>query len=271
MNVIFSSLFGYKQDDLLNRSINILFNSDDYKVLQECLNNAAYPQNVPLTQKFELNGFCKDKSIIPLEITIFKSDVNQNHMFTLIMRDISEFKQNVDKLKYLAYYDQLTKIPNRTLFCDRAETAIRLAKRGNEKLAIIYIDIDEFKTINDTMGHEIGDKILKELANRFQKCVRDSDTVSRVGGDEFTILMLKINSLEDISIVAKRILESNLVPFKINEQEIMPKTSLGISIFPKDGDNIQKLLKNADIAMYCAKNKGPNKFVVYKKGLKKND
>ena len=113
------------------------------------------------------------------------------------------------------------------------------------------------------MGHDACDILLKILSQRFQECVRDSDTVSRVGGDEFAILMLKITSLKDTSIVVERILKANLIPVKINDQNIIPKTSLGISIYPQDGDNIDTLLKNADTAMYCAKQYGKNQFVFY--------
>ena len=178
-----------------------------------------------------------------------------------------QVKSTFDSLKYLAYYDQLTNIPNRTLFRDRAETAVRIAAREDEKLAIVYIDIDEFKVINDKMGHEAGDVFLKELSQRFRKCVRDSDTVSRIGGDEFAILMINIASIEDTSILAERILESNLIPIKINDQDILPNTSLGISIFPKDGDKIDMLLKNSDAAMYFAKENGKNQFMFYKPNM----
>ena len=238
-----------------------------YKLLQRCINKANYLNNISSFKKNELNGLSKNKTIIPIEITIYKSDNNKSQIYTIIVRDITLYNRTVDDLKYLAYYDQLTKIPNRTLFTDRADTAIRIAKRVDEKLAIFYIDIDEFKVINDTMGHEGGNILLKELSHRFQECVRDSDTVSRVGGDEFTILMLKITCHEDASIVAERILKSNLVPVKINDQSILPKTSLGISIFPQDGDNIDMLLKKSDTAMYSAKENGKNQFMFYRPNM----
>ena len=267
INLDIENMFGYKKDELKNRPINVLFNSVEYKALQKYMKNAEYPNNASSTKKIELNGLRQDKTNIPLEITVYKTDDNGAQMCILIIRDISDFNQTVEDLKYLAYYDQLTKIPNRILFRDRAETAIRIARREDEKLAIVYIDIDEFKVINDTMGHEAGDILLKELSNRFQECVRDSDTVSRVGGDEFTILMLKISCHEDASIVAERILKSNLIPVKINDKEILPKTSMGISIFPKDGDNFDMLLKNSDAAMYCAKENGKNQFMFYKQNM----
>ncbi len=265
MNLSVNKMFGYKQDDLQNRPIKLLFGSAEYKVLRGYIKNSEYPNNTSYTKINKLNGLRQDKSNIPLEITIYKTDDIDGQMYLLIIRDISDLNQTVEDLKYLAYYDQLTKIPNRILFRDRAEAAIRLARRGNEELAILYIDIDEFKAINDAMGHEAGDILLKELSQRFQKCVRDSDTVSRVGGDEFTILMHKITCHEDALIVAERILKSNLIPVKINDKEILPKISMGISIFPKDGDNIDMLLKNSDAAMYYAKGNGKNQFMFYKK------
>lgn len=269
MNLELMNMFRYKKDELLSRHINILFNSDEYTTLQNYLKKADYSKTITSDHKFELNGFRRDKSNIPLEITILKYDGDNHHMYILIMRNISTFKQTMDELKYLAYYDQLTKIPNRTLFMDRAETSIRQARREDEKLAIVYIDIDEFKLINDTLGHDGGDILLKELSQRLENCVRDSDTVSRVGGDEFIILMIKPTCLEDVSILAERIMNLNLLSIKINDQDIFSNTSLGISIFPNDGDNIDILLKNADTAMYFAKQKGKNQFAFYNPIMKK--
>ena len=263
MNDSFTDMFEYQNHELQNKSINLLFDSEEFKSLQGYMKNADHPTMISSAAPIQLNGFRQDKSIIPLEINIIKSDDNQSQPYILIIRDLSIFKQTVEDLKNLAYYDQLTKIPNRTLFRDRAETAIRMAQRENDKLAIICIDIDDFKVINDTMGHEAGDILLKKLSKRFHGCVRGSDTVARVGGDEFTILMLKIHSISDVSLLADRILESNLIAVNINNHNIIPKTSLGISIFPKDGEDLDILLKNADTAMYCAKEKGRNQFVLY--------
>ena len=270
MNVGLSNIFGYEREDLTKKPINKLFQLDEYKTLQKYMKNADYLNNVFPIPKYELYGFRKDKTTIPLEINILKSYKGQNNIYILIIREIVELKKTVDDLTYLAYYDQLTRIPNRTLFRDRAETALRQARRSEEKIAILYIDIDEFKLINDKFGHAAGDTLLRELSKRFERCIRDSDTVSRVGGDEFTILMLKIGCYEDVSIVVERLFESNLSPVKINNQNIIPKISVGISIFPNDGENIEILLKNADAAMYRAKEKGKNQFVFYKGKSKKN-
>ena len=267
VNICFMNMFFYKKDELQNKSIKLLFKTDDFKTLENHMKTIDEEKNISIIENFKLNGLRQNKTIIPLEITIFKFSNNLKHMFILIMKDISEFKKSIKDLQYRAYYDQLTQIPNRTLFSDRAETAIRIARREDEKIAIVYIDIDEFKIINDTMGHEGGDIVLKELSKRFQESVRDSDTVSRVGGDEFAILMLKITSYKDPAIVAKRILKSNLLSIKINNKYFSPKTSIGISIFPKDGNNFNKLLKNADKAMYCAKRNGKNQYLFYKSNM----
>ena len=141
------------------------------------------------------------------------------------------------------------------------------ARRSNEGLAIIFIDLDEFKEINDKLGHEAGDIMLKTLAQRFIKSARNTDTVSRRGGDEFTILLPRIKNVEDAAILAERILESNKQEIKINNKSVYPKTSIGISVFPDDGDNIDILIKNADKAMYHAKESGKNQYSFYKSNI----
>ena len=181
----------------------------------------------------------------------------------MIIKDITEYNKTLKNLKHLAYYDQLTKIPNRTLFLDRAETAIRQARRDKADLAIVYIDIDGFKSINDTMGHGAGDLLLVKISKRLHSCIRISDTLARIGGDEFSILMPKINHLDDASKLAKRINKSNRRPINISGKDIILNTSIGISIFPCDGDNISTLMNNADKAMYNAKNNKLNKYSFY--------
>ena len=263
INTTLLDMFGYTEDELRDKPLNILFNQNEYKKIQANLLNSKYSQHISSIQKFELNAIRHDKTVITLEITIMQTDIEPNCKFILILRDLSEINKKLKDLQNLAYYDQLTKTPNRTLFTDRADTALRQAKRQSEKLAIVYIDVDDFKVINDTFGHESGDILLKELSKRFQKCVRDSDTVSRLGGDEFAILMLNVKCINDAAIVVERIQKSNLIPIKINGTSIIPKTSMGISIFPNDGENINILMKNSDAAMYSAKKNGKNKFVFY--------
>ena len=209
----------------------------------------------------ELIGIHRDNSAFPIELSISINKIKDETLISVIIRDITEFKKNEENLKYQAYFDQLTEIPNRTLFSDRAENAINQAKRSDEGLAIIFIDLDEFKNINDTYGHEVGDIFLKNIAKRFIRSARKSDTVSRRGGDEFTILMPRIKNTEDAAYLAERILESNKEPIVINKTSIYPKTSIGISVYPDDGDTVDVLIEKADKAMYCAKELGKNRYL----------
>ena len=147
------------------------------------------------------------------------------------------------------------------------EIALNQAKRSNENLAVIFIDLDEFKELNDTLGHDAGDVMLKAIAQRFINCARKSDTVSRRGGDEFTILMPRIKNIEDAVKLAERILDSNKNAISIKEKMVFPKTSIGISIYPHDGDSIETLINNADKAMYYAKESGKNQYSFYNSNI----
>ncbi len=199
----------------------------------------------------------------PLEITVSNSNVGEDNTLVLLLKDITKIKKAEEELMHQAYFDPLTKIPNRTLFEDRSITALNQAGRDKDKVAIIFIDLDGFKEINDTLGHEAGDVMLKEFALRLSDCARISDTVSRHGGDEFTVLMPRIKTKEDAAILANRILESNKQEIKFNGKKLFPKTSIGISIFPSNGTQFDELLHQADSAMYLAKGSGKNTFRFY--------
>ena len=257
------NIFGYKQEEIENNNIKFLFHSTEHKKLNTYLSTANNLQNNTLQPRVELTGIHKDKSTFPVELTISNNTHNENCIYTLILRDITQSKQVEEELKYQAYFDQLTAIPNRTLFIDRAETALNQAKRANEGLGIIFIDLDEFKEINDSLGHDAGDIMLKIISQRLINSARKSDTVSRMGGDEFTILMPRLNHIEDAAKLAERILESNKEPIKLKEELVYPKTSIGISVFPKDGDSIDILIQNADKAMYQAKVSGKNQYAIF--------
>ena len=257
------NIFGYKQEEIENNNIKLLFHPTEHEKLNTYLSTANNLQNNTLQPRVELTGIHKDKSTFPVELTISNNTHNENCIYTLILRDITQSKQVEEELKYQAYFDQLTEIPNRTLFIDRAETALNQAKRANEGLGIIFIDLDEFKEINDSLGHDAGDIMLKIISQRLINSARKSDTVSRMGGDEFTILMPRLNHIEDAAKLAERILESNKEPIKLKEELVYPKTSIGISVFPEDGDSIDILIQNADKAMYQAKGSGKNQYAIF--------
>jgi diguanylate cyclase (GGDEF)-like protein/PAS domain S-box-containing protein len=182
-----------------------------------------------------------------------------------IARDISEHKQTEKELTYLATHDILTGFPNRTLFDDRLTLAIAQAKRNKKKLAVMLFDLDRFKEVNDTMGHVAGDQLLKEVSKRMKNLLRKGDTIARMGGDEFLLLLPEISQIEDATKIARKIIDSFKSIFKIDHQKIHITTSIGIVAYPEDGEDSVTLIKNADIAMYQAKKEGRNNYQFYKK------
>lgn len=171
-----------------------------------------------------------------------------------------ERKRAEERLTYLAQYDHLTGLVNRTLFRDRLVQAMARSKRLQQPIGLMLLDLDRFKAVNDTMGHDVGDQLLKAVAGRLQDCVREVDTVARMGGDEFTIILEGLSCEQDISIVARRITESLGEPFHIKEHQASIGVSIGITVYPSDDHEIDELLKHADDAMYRAKQRGGNSF-----------
>lgn len=190
-------------------------------------------------------------------------DGNDSLVIWGICRDITERKQAEDQLYRLAHHDTLTELPNRILFLDRLQQAKALANRYRHQLAILFLDLDRFKIINDTLGHPVGDKLLQKVAKRLSGCVREVDTVARIGGDEFTVILVNIDTVDDVKRIAQKILHSLSVPFTIDTYELFITTSIGIALFPSDGDNLDTLVKKADIAMYHAKGEGRNNYQFY--------
>ncbi|HEU5163802.1 MAG TPA: EAL domain-containing protein, partial [Thermoanaerobaculia bacterium] len=167
------------------------------------------------------------------------------------------------QIEHVAYHDALTGLPNRPLFLDRLIVALAQAARHDFKIAIFFLDVDHFKDINDTLGHSHGDALLKELADRIRKCVRAGDTVSRFGGDEFTIFAQHVERVEDIARIAQKLLDAVKQPFRVGDHELFVSVSVGISFYPLDGSDPETLLKNADAAMYRAKEQGRDNYQIY--------
>jgi len=174
-----------------------------------------------------------------------------------------EILKQKEALSYQAHYDLLTKLPNRFLFYDRLAQAIIKAKRNQTKFALLFVDLDHFKEINDTYGHEVGDYVLIEVAKRLKACVRESDTVARLAGDEFLILLEDFDSKESIATIAKLLVQTLQVPIQLKDKELTVTCSIGISIYPNDSDDAETLVKYADHAMYQAKSIGKNNFIFY--------
>lgn len=188
-----------------------------------------------------------------------------------IATDITKEKEIEEHIRHMAQYDALTNLPNRALFADRLQQAFANAKRGHEHFGLMYIDLDKFKPINDTYGHEGGDFVLQEAAQRMQNCIRQSDTVARLGGDEFVVLLSSLTSDQDAFEVGEKIRHALNLPFNMSGTIMNISSSIGVAIYPEHGDNEKILVKNADTAMYYAKENGRNNVTIYHAGLKDSE
>ena len=184
--------------------------------------------------------------------------------------DISELKSAQLQMENLAFYDALTGLANRRLFKNRLAKSIKSAQRTRSTLALMFLDMDQFKRINDSMGHDAGDLLLQEVARRLSNCVRDRDTVSRIGGDEFTILLTDVNHTSDVLTVAEKLLEALSRPIRIKGQDITTSVSIGITLTPQDSSDPNTLMKNADLAMYRAKELGRNNVQFFSEDMNRS-
>lgn len=200
----------------------------------------------------------RDGKIMPVEVSLQGTVLENEKVLLGIVRDITDRKKAAETINYLAYHDPLTDLPNRVLFFDRLTVAIANAQRNKQMLAVMFLDLDRFKLVNDIMGHAMGDQFLKKVGKQLKACVRSNDTVARIGGDEFTILLPDISREEDAGKVAKKIIDSLKKPWIINSYEFQITVSVGIVLYPNDGEDAETLTKNADTAMYRAKEQGDN-------------
>ncbi len=193
--------------------------------------------------------------------------ISKNEMSTDQVARIVRFsmyrKQTEERLRSEAQRDLLTGLPNRRLLEDRLDHAIHRAVRGNTGVAMLFLDLDRFKAVNDTFGHSVGDALLSAVAQRLQQCVRESDTIARIGGDEFTVLLEDIQDDADVKIVAEKIIHTVSQPFVVGATELTTSTSIGISMYPESGEVPDTLLENADAAMYQAKSNGRNNYCFF--------
>ncbi|WP_020208106.1 putative bifunctional diguanylate cyclase/phosphodiesterase [Gilvimarinus chinensis] len=238
------------------------------------LESAALDARKPLETEIELPH--KDGSFHTYLMVKFPLSDRNGDLFGVctICTDVSDRKlaenalrEQQSRLNYLAFHDALTTLPNRSLFYDRISHGIARAQRSDSKLALMLLDVDRFKNINDSLGHDSGDLLLKSIATRLNEGVRDMDTVARLGGDEFVVLLEGVHDLEDVRFVANKLLAQVSRPVEIVGHEISITASIGISIYPTDGEATDELLKNADIAMYKAKEAGKNNCQFYAKGM----
>jgi diguanylate cyclase (GGDEF)-like protein/PAS domain S-box-containing protein len=262
INPAFTKLTGYSPEEAIGQTPALLKSGrhDEafYQELWRSLRETGHWQG-------EIWNRRKSGEIYPewLTITEVRDELGGEHKFAGVFSDISERKESEQKIRALAYYDALTGLPNRRLFQDRLSLALPQMRRHQQQLAVMFIDLDLFKRINDTLGHDVGDEVLIEMAKRLKACVRESDTVSRMGGDEFTILQPEIKDPSNSLQLASRIVASLREPFISGDRELYVTSSVGIAIYPDDGETPEELTKNADTAMYRAKELGRNNYQLY--------
>jgi diguanylate cyclase (GGDEF)-like protein/PAS domain S-box-containing protein len=259
VNRAFTNLTGYSRDEAVGNNPRILQSGRHdqafYKQLWETLLATGHWHGDVWDRR-------KDGSIYPkyLSISAIKNPAGELTNFVGIFYDNSERKAVEDRLEYLAHYDSLTGLPNRSLLLDRLEQAIERAIRIGSKVALLYLDLDHFKLVNDTHGHSAGDELLKAVAQRMRTCVRAVDTIARLGGDEFVVLVPDASGSDDARIIAQKLLEVLNPPYAIEGHSAISTPSIGISIYPDDGGSAQDLMKHADTAMYQAKQGGHGSF-----------
>ena len=274
LNERLESLLGYRKDELIGRHYSELVDDDHLEQARNIFNERRMGEraatNVELRLKSRLNRrgprlFHTQSLWMELTAEGVYSDPNERTRENFVgtygtARDISERKEAEEVINFQAYHDLLTHLPNRALLKDRLSLAIAHARRNKRKLAVMFLDLDRFKLVNDTLGHTMGDRLLKAVANRLQSCLRRGDTLARFGGDEFTLLLPEVRTKDDVVVIASKILDRLNAPFVIDGHELFVGASIGISIYPEAGDTEEALIQNADIAMYQVKGRGKNGY-----------
>ncbi len=269
INSVFSSLTSYEIDELIEQGISFIKNGKENSIMDATILSYFKAKNFQLWSN---EIICKrhndTRFTARLQIQPLKDASNSFNKYFATLIDISQYKQNEKRILHIAHYDNLTGLPNRVMFMERMAQVLSYAERHDLHAAIFFIDLDKFKSVNDSLGHDAGDEVLKATAKRLKAATRNEDIVARFSGDEFAILLLHEKSHEQAmfssSLVADKIIKTLSDVHIINRSEVFIGSSIGIAIYPEDGQSSDILLKNADMAMYAAKNKGRNNYQYYK-------
>lgn len=269
-------LLGYEKEELIGKHHSDIVYFEDIEQARYVFNERRTDHRIP--RNVELRLKCRDAdcapkhfetNTIPIELSATgiygeEEDGTREFLGTYgIARDMTARKEAERTIQFQAYHDLLTQLPNRALFKDRLNLAIAQTKRSGQRLAVMFLDLDRFKLVNDTLGHICGDELLQGVSQRLQECIREGDTLARFGGDEFTLLLPQIYGQEDAESIAKKIIQKIKDPFVIEGHELYVTVSIGIAMYPHDGATMDALVKNADIAMYCIKGRGRNEYQFY--------
>jgi diguanylate cyclase (GGDEF)-like protein/PAS domain S-box-containing protein len=270
VNRAFSHVTGWQVGDIVGKSPSVLQSGRHkptfYKKLWNGLERTGFWQGEIYNRR--KNG---DIYLEYLSISTVRDPEGQPTHYIGVFTDITKRKRAEETIKHMAYYDALTNLPNRALFLERLNQALIQAQRNRRILAVLFLDLDRLKVINDTLGHNMGDRLLKAVSARLKSAMRDTDTVARLGGDEFMLLLPEIANATDIDKITAKLLDTFTAPFDLDGQELYVTASVGVAVYPKDGSDAETLLKNADTAMYRAKRTGRNNCQVFAPSMKAED
>ncbi len=254
-------LFGFRNDEAVGKNVSLLM-PEPYRSQHD-----AYIAHYLRTGEArvigigrEVAGQRKDGGVFPMELRISEFYLAGRRHFIGVMRDMTQRKAAEAKILHMATHDALTGLPNRSLVQDRIQQTIARAQRAKRHFAVLFIDLDQFKIVNDTLGHDVGDQLLQAVARRIATCLRKEDTVGRQGGDEFIVLLNSLGGPGDAAVVAQKILDQLSAPLAIGGQDLHTHASIGIALYPEDGADVESLLRNSDTAMYDAKASGRNTY-----------
>lgn len=259
-------IFGYSQQEAIGKNLKMLMPEPDRSSHDSYLNRYVQTGQGKIlgVRGREVTAVRKNGEEFPMELSASEMMLGGHRYFIGIVRDITERKRAEQKIAHLAHYDYLTDLPNRALFFDVLEHSVALAKRNKHKSAVLFLDLDGFKKINDTLGHDVGDLLLKGVSKRIKSTIRNSDTVARVGGDEFILVLDNVGSDENAAQVGNKLIAVLSEPFDLKGQSCRVGGSIGIAIYPDDAKKPVLLVKQADEAMYLAKQSGKNNCKFYR-------
>jgi len=261
----FYEFFKVKPEETVGQFIYDLGDKQwDISKLRELL-ETILPQQIAFDNyEFEHDFVTIGRRTLLLNARQIEREVGKERIILLAIEDITERKKYEEKIQQMAFHDSLTGLPNRKLFSDRLGIVLAQAKRNKKKVGIVMLDLDNFKDVNDTLGHDVGDTLLKAVAERLSGTLRKSDTVARFGGDEFVLIFPDMEVIEEAIQVVQKIIDRFHKPFLIDAHQLVVTTSIGIAVYPNDGMDEEILMKNADIAMYQAKQAGRARYQLYK-------
>ncbi|HEY9120599.1 MAG TPA: diguanylate cyclase [Marinobacter sp.] len=262
VNPAFTQLTGYSPEEVIGKTPEILssgrHDTDFYQRMWHSLSTHGYWRGEIWNRRKTGELYLE-----LLTITAITNDDGVTTHYAGLFTDITQHRRDEDQIRQMAYYDALTGVPNRRLLEDRLEHAIRHAHRKEMLLAVMFIDLDHFKQVNDTLGHATGDELLLQFTNRVQGCLREDDTLGRLAGDEFIVLLPEMNQVDDVHRVARRLLAIASQPYLVGGAQVTVGASIGVSLYPEDGTSASELMQAADIAMYRAKRDGRNLYCLF--------